>query len=470
MKPSLKRPASYLFMLMITGLLSGCFVAKKYERPDAVSPTDQYRRSARSAPADTLSAARLPWQELFQDSLLRAYIDTALRRNFDQQIALTRLAKTRAYWRQSQKAFWPQFDLRAQQNHQELSNNSQFGGFFDRIDQYELSGNISWEADIWGRLISQRRAARAAYLESQEAQRAVQTQLIARVANTYYQIAALAAQEKVALKSVAVRKKALVTSRKLLAAGRLSAPAVAQTKAQWLEAKILATNTHAQYRQAQTQLKLLLGQGPSRVAHQDFAELTLPGELATGVPLNLLHYRPDVRAAEQALRQQFHLVNVAQSQFYPRLTITARSGFQSLDFSQLISPQSIFLNVVSGLAQPIFQQGQLKAQLAAAQADQKMALLRFQKSLVSASGEVADALTEIATADSLLGYRKVQASTYQQATQQTQKLLAQGEANYLEVLRSRENYLATQLQVISDRLRYLRGTTRLYRSLGGGWQ
>lgn len=469
MKRILSSPAR-LLLLGLLPTVSSCFVAQPFEAPDAEKTSAEYRRPAPSPAADTLSAAQLPWDSVFQDSLLRTYLDTALRRNFEQQIALATLAKNRAYWQQSRQAFWPQMGLNAQQNHQELSSNSQFGGFFDRIDQYELSGNISWEADIWGRLTSQKRAARAGYLASQEAQRALQTQIIAQVARTYYQLAALAEQETIARQSVRLRKKALRTSRALQQAGRLSAPAVAQARAQWLEAKALVANTGARYRQTETAFQLLLGQAPQSVATRKLSTLAVSHGLSTGVPLNLLQNRPDVRAAEQTLRQRFQLVNVARSAFYPRLTITANAGFQSLDFSTLISPQSIFLNLVSGLAQPLFQRGQLQAQLTAARADQQVALLNFQKSLVTASGEVADALTEMATADSLLAYRRAQVQAYRQAVRQTEQLLQRGEANYLEVLSARENFLNARLQVIALRLRYLEGRTRLYRALGGGWR
>lgn len=464
-----------LSVLASLALLQGCFLAREYQGPDSPATEELYRQDSSAAKLlseakDSISSAALAWNEIFQDSLLRQHIDTALSNNQDLLTALERIRQSEAMYRQSRRGFWPSFQLNAKQNHQELAPNSQFGGFFTTIDQYELSGTLSWEADIWGKITSQKRAQQAALLETEAAYRTIRSGLVASVAKAYFRLISLDEEKRVLHQTIANRQEGLQATRALYEAGRLTSAALEQTRAQLLDARALRVQTLNDIRLQENALSVLLGKAPQSLKRGSLENDQLPDSLNTGIPYLLVQYRPDIQQAEQGLRKQFQLTQVARSQFYPQFQITASSGFQSLQLQELITPQSIFLNLLSSLTQPVLQRGQLQANLESAHAEQQIALLNFQQVLLRAGREVSDATTQIATADSLRSLRQSQVEAYQRAVEASQSLVENGQANYLEVIQARENLLAARLSSIRSRQASLNGLTQLYRALGGGWQ
>ena len=171
-----------------------------------------------------------------------------------------------------------------------------------------------------------------------------------------------------------------------------------------------------------------------------------------------------------AFRNAFELSNVARSNFYPSLTLTANTGFQSLDLSELLDANSLFANVVSGLAQPIFNKRQIKTQYEVAQAQQEQARLRFKEAILQASKEVSDAMYAYQAAEKKQVLKQKEFNANQKATDYSEELLNNGFANYLEVLTARENALNSQLGMIDAKYNRLKAIVDLYRALGGGWQ
>ncbi len=462
-----KKPLLWLPVIVLS--VQSCFVAKNYERPDAIVKEDLFRTDAQ--PQDTNSLGEVSWKEIFTDPLLAAYIEKGLQNNLDIRIALQQILSAEAYLKQGKAGFLPSLSGKAQLTHQELAQNSQFGSFFNgSLDQYELSGALSWEADIWGKIRSQKRAFEASYLQSQEAHKAIKTRLVANIASTYYQLLALDEQFRITSETIANRRNSLETTKALKDAGNLTEVGVKQTEAQLYTAQVLLIDIKNQIRLQENALSILLGESPNSIERGSLQTQSMDSIFSIGVPAQLLSNRPDVRAAEYNLLNTFELTNVARANFYPSLTLSATGGYQSLQLENWITPQSVFFNVIGSLTQPIFNQRRIRTQHEVAKSNQQQALLRFEQSLLTAGREVSDALSTYENTRSKIEIKNKEYEAYQTASLYSEELLNNGFANYLEVLTARENSLNSQLGLIQLQYQELNAMVNLYTALGGGWK
>lgn len=468
----MKKISSNNFVLVPAVLLSlqSCFVAKDYTRPQVVETDEEYFRTD-ALPQDSLSMAEVSWRELFTDPNLASHIEAGLETNIDIRIALQQIEAAAAYVKQGKAGYLPTLNANAQATHQELSENSQFAALGNTsVDQFDLSVNLSWEADIWGRIRSNDRALQASFLQSVAAHQAVKTELIANIAAIYYELVALDEQRRVTEQTIETRENGLETTRALKEAGTVTEVGVKQTEAQLYRAQAQLVNLVNNIRLLENALSILLGNAPHQITRSSLDQQKISTELKEGVPSQLLRNRPDVIAAEYNLMNAFELTNVARSSFYPSLRLTASGGFQSLDFEDLFSVNSLFANLAGSLAQPIFNQRQIRTQFETAQAQEEVALLNFRRSMIVASREVSDALYNFQAAEERIQIITNEFEAYDLATSYSEELLNNGMANYLEVLTARENALNSRLALINTRLDRLYAIVDLYQALGGGWK
>ena len=449
-------------------LLASCFAAKEYERPQELIDETYYRTDA--IEQDSINMAVVSWRELFSDPILQEHIETGLENNIDIRVALQQILAAEAYFKQGKAGYFPTLDATAQMTHQELSSNSQFGGLFSSLDQYELSASLSWEADIWGKIRSNKRAFGAQYLQTVEAHKAVKTQLVAMIASSYYQLLALDEQLRVTEETIETRSSSLETTKALKEAGNVTEVGVKQTEAQLYTAQALRIDLINEIRLLENSFSILLGQQPGAIERDGLRNQEIQTSLKTGVPAQLLVNRPDVRASEFALINAFELTNVARSNFYPSLTLSASGGLQALQIDELFDTNSLFATNIGGLTQPIFNRRSIKTQYEVAQAQQEQARLQFKQALLTASREVSDALYTYEAATEKLDVKRKEFESYNTATEYSEELLDNGLANYLEVLTARENALNSSLDLINTRLTQLQSVVDLYEALGGGWQ
>lgn len=449
--------------------LQGCFVAKTYERPQLEETQNLYRTDA--LPTDSISMADVSWKELFTDSYLIKYIEEGLQNNIDIRVAIQQLLSAEAYVKQGKAGYFPTLSAGGTITHQALSRNSQFGSFFNgAIDQYAMTADLAWEADIWGKIRSNKRAFEADYLQSVAAHQAVKSRLIADISSTYYELLALDAQLKITEKSISVRDSSVYTIQALKDAGQVTQVAVDQNIALYNNARALMVDLESAIFQTENRLSILLGKGPQHYERSVLDTQQLESDLKLGVPANLLRNRPDVIAAEYNLIRAFELTNVARSNFYPSLTLTASGGFQSLDFEKLFSTNSLFATVVGGLTQPIFNQRQIRTQKEVADAQQEQALLEFKRSLLVAGNEVSNALYTYNAETKKFEYRSLEVEALRNAESNSEELLKNGYANYLDLLTARQSALSAELNVIDSKLQQLLSVVTLYEALGGGWK
>ncbi|WP_375419081.1 efflux transporter outer membrane subunit [uncultured Hymenobacter sp.] len=451
-------------LLLLCGLTS-CHITRPGGAP-AASLAGLYRDQVAT---DTVTLAQLPWRTLFTDPALQTLIAQGITHNLDLQVAGARVREADAYFRQSQAAFLPSLSATGSVARSRQAGSSELGTL-RATTFYQLYGSASWEADVWGKLRNSRRSYLALLLQSEAYRRAVQTSVVAGIANYYYQLLALDQQLAITRQTVQNRIQDVETSRKLSAAGIVTGAAVVQSEAIRYAAEVTIPDLKQQIRETENALSRLLGVAPAAIGRGTLAAQQPVTTLSTGVPAQLLRFRPDVQQAEYAFRSAFALTNAARAYFYPALTLTASGGYSAFDFSQLLDPTAVFGSLAGGLVQPLLTRGVNRARLRVSEAQQLEAQLNFQTALLTAGQEVSDALYSYQAAEEKITIRARQLDALQKSVTYSQALLANGFANYTEVLTAQQNLLTAQLNGVSDQQQRLQAVTNLYRALGGGWQ
>ncbi|WP_405574110.1 efflux transporter outer membrane subunit [Winogradskyella sp. Asnod2-B02-A] len=457
-------------LIIVAITLQSCFVAKDYARPDLQTETEALYRTD-NLPTDSVSIADVSWKNLFTDQYLQQYIEEGLQNNMDVRIAIQQMIAAEAYAKQGKAGYFPTASIGGNYTRQEFSENSQFGSIFSGgLDTYDVTANLSWEADIWGKIRSNKRATQASYLQSVAGHQAVKTQLISSIANTYYNLLALDAQLEITKQTVATRESGVETIKALKDAGQVTQVAVDQNIAQYNSARALQVDIETAIFKTENTLSILLGKSAQNFERASLDAQQIDQDLKLGVPATLLSNRPDVMAAEYGLIQSFELTNVANSSFYPSLTLTASGGLQSLELDKLFNVNSLFATVVGGLTQPLLNQRKLKTQKEVALANQESALLNFKKTLLVAGNEVSNALFTYEAETRKFEFRKNEVEALRTAEANSEELLKNGYANYLDLLTARQSSLSAELNIIDSKLQQLVAVVDLYEALGGGWR
>jgi NodT family efflux transporter outer membrane factor (OMF) lipoprotein len=454
-----------LFALLLAFSLNACKVTKHYAPPE---PDMQGLYRDHSA-GDTTSIASLAYNQLFTDAQLQQLISEGLSNNLNLKIAYSRVQAAEAYYSQGRAALQPSLAANLQASDNRLSV-IQGNGVRRSATQYQAGLTAGWEADIWGRLSSAKRASLASLLQSQAYAQAVQTGIVANVAGYYYMLLALDQQLVITQQTVKNRIETVETIRALKDAAVLTGAAVVQSEASRYAAEVILPDLKQRIRETENALSILLGRVPGPIARGTLDGQRLPAAVSAGIPARLLANRPDVQQAEYNFRYYFEQTNVARASFYPSLTINASGGLSSLTLGNFFSSGSVFGSIGAGLMQPVFNRRINKTRLEVAKAQQQEALLGFQNSLLTAGQEVSNALSLYATAAEKQAVRTSQIANLTKSVAFTQELLKYGSANYTEVLTAQQSLLDAQLNSINDKLQQLQSVVTLYRALGGGRQ
>ena len=435
--------------------LTACAGRKTYERPNVVN--EKLFRTD-NIPTDSLSSANVSWRNIFTDATLQGHINKALSNSLDVRVAMQNVASAQAYLKQSKAAFIP--TLAAQANYTRATYNNLF----------DITGSASWEADIWGKLSAQKRASYASYLATVEAQKAVQSEVVATLATAYYQLLMLDKQKKVLEQTIDFRQKSLETTKHLKEAGSTTEVATKQIEALVYNAQAQLISIKNSVWALENTICVLLGEEPHTIERTTLAEQNFPTNFQQGYAVKLLQNRPDVAREELTLRNAFEMTNVARAAFYPTLTLSARGGFSSTELDTWISAKSIFANFVAGLAQPILNRRQIRTQYEVKQIEQETALLNFKKVILSAGKEVSDAMQHFSSQTEFIDLKTKEMKAYQEATDYSKQLFDSGMVNYLEVITAEVNRLNAELSVAESQFTRMQYGISLYKALGGGWK
>ena len=432
--------------------LSSCGLYKQYEREEMHFVDSLYRRM--NVPQDSISTGSIAWDRIFTDPILHEWIQDGLDYNTDLNVARLKVKEAEAALLAARWALLPGADFSAQ------------GGL---PGQFSASIEASWQTDIFGGLRNAKRRAQAALEQSEAYRQAVQTQLVATIANSYYTLLMLDEQLSISTRTKNTWEESIRTLEALKRAGKTNEAAVLQAKANKLSVEANILTLEKEILAVENSFCALLGIVPMPVERSSMAMQELPETLSAGVPLDLLSRRPDVRQAELALAQTFYSVNSARASFYPNITLRGSAGWTTGNGNIALDPGSLIANFIAGLTQPIFGRGVNKARLQAAQAQHEQAAYLFRQSLLDAGVEVNNALTMWQTAKKRVELDKKQVLNLQAAVWNTQLLMKHGNADYLEVLTAQKNLLQAELTEASDRFDEVQSVINLYQALGGGY-
>jgi multidrug efflux system outer membrane protein len=448
--------------------IAACSVTKKYEQPKDLQVEKIYRGVNVK---DTISMAELPWQQLFTDTILQKLIKIGLDKNYDLKIALTRIEAANAALQQSKQAFLPSLSVDA--NISRVKASSAQAAFNTNTNNiFALTGTTSWEADIWRKLNSNKKASIAAYLKSAAYSNAVKTQVIANIANSYFKLLAYDEQIKIVEQTILIRLKDVETIKELKKAAVVTGADLVNSEAVLHSAELQLPDLKQSRRELENAMSILLALPPDSIPRSTFGSQKIKTALNTGLSSQLLAYRPDVQQAEYAFRNAFEITNVARTYFYPSLTITGTGGWATSNtLQQFFSGNSFYGSLIAGITQPIFNQGINKQRLRTAIASQQEAYYSFQNTLLTAGQEVSNALYAYKMALEKQETRQMQIASLTKASEYTKELLKYSSAtNYTDVLTAEQNLLTAQLSSISDKLQELQSVVNLYKALGGGWK
>ncbi|RXK85827.1 efflux transporter outer membrane subunit [Filimonas effusa] len=467
---------SYIIMLAIAGSAywSACAPGSRgYRQPELNLPAsfDSSRQ------ADTNSIAAIPWKTFFPDTALQQLISKGITHNFDLQLAVARVEESRQQLQQAKANYLPVLNIQGTGQYNRPSDNSlnglSIGNFLGQrhLEDYNLAVGLSWEADIWGKIKLQKQAALATYLQTGEAARAVQTRLIVSIAEGYYNLLMLEEQLAIARKNLALADTIFRITRLQRDAGEVTTLAVQQATVQQQTTALLLPQLEQQKAIQQNALKLLTGELPGALTHAfSFNESpVLNTAINTGIPAAVVQLRPDVRAAELALKAANSRVGVAQASFYPSFIITASGGLNAFKASNWFEiPGSLFGVVGGAITQPLLQKRQLKTQLEIAKVNRQQSEISFKQSVYTAMSDVADAFVRVNKLQEQQVLTQAKTDTLQHAIFNAQLLFRSGMANYLEVITAQSNVLQSELALADIKRQQLSAIAQLYRALGGG--
>lgn len=463
---------TFAFMLLLA--LSACKVSKDIETPKPALPV-AFRDAATS---DTTSIADIKWKSFFTEPTLQKLIDSAIEKNYDMQIAVKNIEASQLLFKQVKWNYVPSVGLNVTANSNRPSDNSVTGLSLNQynigskhIEDYSANLALTWEADIWGKIRNQSKSAVATYLQTTEAKKLIQTNIVAGVSQGYYNLLMLDAQLQIAQKNVKLNDSTLRIIRLQYDAGQVTSLAVQQAEAQRLAAAQLVPVFEQNITIQENALRILTGALPDKIERSaTLDQLSVPENLSAGLPSAVVSRRPDVKTAELALVIANSKVGISKAEMYPALRISATGGVNSFKASNWFNiPASLFGVVAGSVVQPLLDHKRLSTNYKVAQVEREKNVLQFRQSVLNAVGEVSDALVKINKLKDQQAIAANRVNTLQQATGNANLLFRNGLANYLEVITAQSNVLQSELELVSIKRAQLSAVSDLYRSLGGGW-
>jgi len=458
-----------LLAIVVCGLLAGCKVGPNYHRPSVQTPT-QYRdlQEDSQRQAQAASYADLPWWQVFQDPKLQELIRTALKQNYDLQLATERINAARAQVAITRSSLFPQ-----------ASGNANFQGgkesnFQTKYNFLLLTGDAAFQLDFFGRLRRATEAARAQLLATQDARQTVILTLVSDVAVDYFTLLQLDLQLQITRETVTTQTDSVKLTKFRLDRGVATKLDVLQAQQVLDTANSQIPDLERQMAQEENAISILLGDYPHDVARGlPLIEQTLPPDVPPGLPSTIIERRPDIRQAEAILIASNAEIGVAKAQFFPQIALTGSGGGafgRSSAFSSFMATQLGVWSYGAQVSQPIFTGGALRGNLRLAKSENQQALILYRQTIQQAFGDVSDAL---------IGYEKLhQVRMRQQDTvsdlEETVRISTLrykgGTTTYLEVLDGQRSLYGAQLTLASARGDEYRSLVQLYKALGGGWQ
>lgn len=443
------------------------------------SMPDHFRQSSDSL-NNTLvtdnSIGSIDWRTYFTDPNLQSLLEKGVAYNSDLQIALQRIQMAELQLSQAKLLNLPKIDagLSASYNRPSeygLTGSSLSSTGSKHFEDYNLNASLSWEADIWGKIKNEKKSALALYLQSFEAKKAVQTKLVADIANGYYNLLMLHQQLKITKANLLLADSTLRLTKLLQQSGDATSLSVQQTEGQRASTAQLIPKLEQDISLQENALQLLTGSYPKSIDLESVLESTpMQNMLAVGIADSLVKNRPDVRLAEFNIDFANAQMGIAKANMYPSLTISANGGVEALKASNWFNlPGALFGMVAGGIAAPIFEAKALKTQYEVNKVKRSEAVTEFRQSVLNAVGEVSDAVIKSEKLKQQEQIASDRVAILKSAINNALLLYRSDMANYLEVISAQSSALQAELDLSAIHCLQLQTATELYRSLGGGW-
>lgn len=469
----------YICSSLLCIIVSGCISLRKLEPLPTISTPAYYSEDLR----DTNSMAKLNWKTFYSDSILITLIEEALEHNQDLHRAYQRIEIAKANQLQATGALFPMINAGTSSGVRKfgLYTMDGAGNIVTEITpgklvpihlpDFALGINTSWEADIWGKLRNKKKSAVQSFFASVEGVHLITSILVAEIATAYYELAALDSELEIIRQTMEKQTEALNVVVLQKEAGKATELAVLQFEAMLMHTRALEHETLQSIVEVENKISFLLGRYPGRINRSRNAlKYGLPNEILTGIPVQMILLRPDIREAEKNLQAANFDVLAARAAFFPSLHFQAGIGYQAFDPTLLFAtPASLAWHAIGGLTAPLFNQQLLKAQLNFSNAQRKSHFYRYQETVLNAFREVNNEINNLQNLKSIEKYRNIQNQVLLQSIETSNELLSTARAGYLEVLLAQQNALQAQLELIHVFKRQQIAKVNLYKALGGGW-
>jgi NodT family efflux transporter outer membrane factor (OMF) lipoprotein len=452
-------------LMCATALLSSCHIYKAYDRPEDISAEGLYRDTAivnNTLASDTANFGNVPWREVFTDPQLQAYIEQALTNNADLRTAMLNVESAQAALMSARLSYLPQLSLTPQGT---LTNWNK-GEITTKT--YNIPVSASWQIDLFGQILNPKRAAQVSLKQAQYNEQAVQTQLIANVANIYYTLLMLDRQLEITENTAEVLKDYVETMQAMYDYGNVNSAAIEQSRTSYAQVVASLSDLRQSISETENSFCLILNEPAHAIERGVLEEQALPSDFSVGIPLQLLSNRPDVQAAEMALAACYYNSNSARAAFYPQITLSGTAGWTNSSGAGIVNPGKLLANLIGSLTQPLFYRGANIARLRQARAQEEQAKIAFQTTLLNAGNEVSNALSLYQNTMEKVNSRTIQVNSARKAAEDTKELFNLGTSTYLEVLTAQQSYLSAQLSEVSDTFDQMQAVINLYQALGGG--
>jgi multidrug efflux system outer membrane protein len=452
------------FVLLVVAALAvlpwtGCKVGPKYARP-AITNEKSFRFSNSF---DTLSMADLAWVSLFKDTTLHRLVNTALKNNYDMQMAYARVEQARANFKMARGDQWPMIGASAYGgwNRAALPN----GAGNTEYSAIEAVGTISWEIDLWGKLRHAKEAARAGLFAEEAYQQSVRITLIHEVVNSYFNLLEYDNELTITRENIGIREKSLELVKAKLIAGTASGLVVAQAEAELALAKAQVPRLEMLTGIEENYLSTLLGESPHGIRRGGamLDQLTTPSVSTPGIPSHLIIRRPDIIMAEQSLIAANANIGVARAMMLPSLSISGSAG-------AAFNPTSFVYNAMGNLVAPIFNGGKLRSNVKMSEARKEEMLANYGKTIIHSLKEVSDALLQVQKLKDIVDREKETEKAARTAFELSDQLYNAGYASYLDVINAQALLFQSQVSLSQAQSDELTAMVTLYSALGGGWK
>ena len=445
-------------------LLSSCSLFKNYERPADIN-TDGIYGDAQSGEEKGLGD--IQWREIFTDPQLQTLIEKGLANNTDMKNADLKIQEVQYALKCAKRAYFPSIYFNPS------GTVSKTWDPYNRNDYaasntYKLPATMSWQIGSIGSLRNAKKKAQVNVEQLKNAKQAVQAALVANIASIYYTLSSL--DEQLALTETTRDNwgKYLEMEKKLMDAGQANMAAVASIEATYYSICTSVVALEDNIKVVENSLGTILGETAGHVGRGALSTFKSPAILTTGAPISILARRPDVKAAELELASAFYEKNIAASEFYPSLNISATGQFTNSLGAGAINPGLMIGNAVASLSQPIFSNGRIRAQYKISKAEMEVATNNFKQAIIAAGNEVNTAMVELKGAEDQKELIGKQVIALDKALDATQKLYALSSTNYLNVITAQNSLLSAQMTQIKNRMDAINATIDLYQALGGG--